>query len=268
MTRTNFPLTLDVNWPRFDTACNIVHQARDGLISILLTGKGEPTLHPKLIEKYLLKLKMKGDFPLIDLQTNGIIFDPRADSTGPDHLKRWRDLGLTLVCISLAHYSPIPSNSLMRIHGALDYDYRRAIETAHKLGLVVRLNYTLLKCGLHTPEDMEEAIRLARLQDVEQLTFREATMPYESECEETAAFVKEQRPEGACKKLFHHLELNGANRLPNLAHGAALFDYDGQNVSINNCLTETLDSDDIRQIIFFPNGEICYDWKYRGARLL
>jgi hypothetical protein len=53
-----------------------------------------------------------------------------------------------------------------------------------------------------------------------------------------------------------------------LPHGGSVFDYRDQNVCVTNCLTGTRDPDDIRQIIFFPNGEISYDWRFKGARIL
>jgi molybdenum cofactor biosynthesis enzyme MoaA len=270
MTATNFPLTVKVKWPRFQVACRIAQQARDGLLTVLLTGKGEPTLYPRLIEEYLTRLQQMGGFPLIDLQTNGILFDPQVSGNHLGDLEKWRDLGLTLVCFSVAHHDPEKSNALMKIGGpdVRHYHYLRAVETARELGFAIRLNFTLLNSGLHTPEDMEDAITVARRYEVEQLTFREVSMPSDPICHKTAAVVEKERPHGACKKLYQYLEYNGANRLPDLAHGAALFDYKGQNVSVNHCLTDTLDSNDIRQLIFFPNGEIAYDWKYKGARIL
>jgi len=54
MTCTKAPKIREpINWARFDTACNIVESASNGLISVLLTGKGEPLLYPDLISKYL-----------------------------------------------------------------------------------------------------------------------------------------------------------------------------------------------------------------------
>jgi molybdenum cofactor biosynthesis enzyme MoaA len=266
MTETNFELTRDINWRRFATACNIVQQARDGLLSVLLTGKGEPTLHVTQVYQYLRELQNHGNFPLIDLQTNGVLFDPENEDCLLQSLCEWRDLGLTLVCFSVTHYYHDLSNRLMGIRE--NYDFRRAIKAVHECGLGVRLNFTLLTNGVHTPEHLEHCVDLAAGYGVEQLTFREVTRPCDSISKDHAAYVDAHKPIDACKTLFHYLEMNGANRLPDLAHGAALFDYRGQNVSVNHCLTDTVDPNDIRQIIFFPGGEICYDWKYRGARLL
>jgi len=266
MTETNFRLTTGINWRRFDIACHIAQQARDGLLSVLLTGKGEPTLAPDQITQYLEGLQRNGSFPLIDLQTNGILLDPENEDCLLQHLSEWRDMGLTLVCFSLADFLPEHNNHLMGIWE--NYDYLRAVDAVHGLGIAVRLNFTMLTNGVSTPEQIEHCITIAKKNNVEQLTFREVTRPCDSISRRHAAYVDEHRPVDACKRLFHYLEMNGAHRLPDLAHGAALFDYRGQNISVNHCLTDTVDPNDIRQIIFFPSGEICYDWKYRGARLL
>lgn len=94
----------NVNWGRFKTACRIVEQARDGLVHVLLTGTGEPTLFPDDITAYLRVLKEQ--FPLITLQTNGILLDF-------DQLETWRDQGLTQVCISIADTDADRSNEIM-----------------------------------------------------------------------------------------------------------------------------------------------------------
>jgi hypothetical protein len=235
----------------------------------LVDREGRTYTLPKLIESYLEELKRHHCFPLIDLQTNGVLFDPNMENHLLDYLHRWQNLGLTLVCFSIAHCDPVKNAALMQVNKKYrHYDYIRAVQAVKKLGLAIRLNVTMLNSGLHTEADMEIMVDLAQRYDIEQLTFREVSKPSDPICPKTAAVVEKECPHGASKRLYHYLQLKGANRLPDLAHGAMLFDYRGQNVSVNHCLTDTLDSNDIRQIIFFPSGEIAYDWKYRGARIL
>jgi hypothetical protein len=62
--------------------------------------------------------------------------------------------------------------------------------------------------------------------------------------------------------------MHGAHRLLKLPHGGIVYDVDGQNVAVTTCLTRTTDPNDIRQIIFFPDGRIAYDWQHTGARIL
>jgi hypothetical protein len=52
-----------------------------------------------------------------------------------------------------------------------------------------------------------------------------------------------------------------------LAHGAKVYDYMGQNLSLSSCLTSSPNPDDIRQLIFFPDGHLKYSWTEAGAIL-
>jgi hypothetical protein len=49
-----------------------------------------------------------------------------------------------------------------------------------------------------------------------------------------------------------------------------VFDYKGQNVCLSNCLTHEpyTDKSVMRNLIFFPDGHLRYDWEYQGAILL
>lgn len=250
----------EVNWRRFEMACQIVQQARDGLVTVLLTGTGEPTMYPTDIHNYLGA--MGNLFPLVTLQTNGILLNEVT-------LGEWRDQGLTQVCLSVTSSVAKRSNKIMGIDNSRGFDYWEQVDMIHSLGLSVRLNCTMLQEGISTPDGVEKLIDRCRNQGVEQLTLREVDKPAcAAAAPEVVRYVEHQKPVGAAEKLFHYLSMQGGNRLPDLPHGGVVFDYNNQNVCISNCLTDTLDINDIRQIIFFPSGEIGYDWKYKGARIL
>jgi hypothetical protein len=51
-------------------------------------------------------------------------------------------------------------------------------------------------------------------------------------------------------------------------HGAIVYDYRGQNVCLTDALTIEPETDKIRQLIFFPDGHLRYDWQYKGAILI
>lgn len=249
----------DINWRRFKIACRVVEQARDGLVSAMFTGTGEPTLFPEDITQYLVDMEKR--FPLVTLQTNGILLDKPI-------LERWRDDGLTQVCISITSDSAPRSNEIMGIHDD-SFNYWQKVQLLHELDLSVRLNCTMLREGISQPEHVEELIDCCKENGVEQLTLREVDRPSDpAAAPDVATYVDREKPVGAAKKLFHYLAMRGGHRLPDLPHGGVVFDYRDQNVCISNCLTDTLDPNDIRQIIFFPTGEISYDWKHGGARIL
>jgi hypothetical protein len=56
--------------------------------------------------------------------------------------------------------------------------------------------------------------------------------------------------------------------LMTLIHGAQVYDVHGQNVCLTDSLTIDAKSDDLRQLIFFPDGHLRYDWQHPGAILL
>ncbi len=248
-----------VNWNRFETACRIVEQARDGVINVILTGTGEPTLYSNDIVTYLEA--MNRHFPLVTLQTNGILLN-EVDLT------KWRDKGLTQVCISITSESGPRNNEIMGVKND-DFNFWQRVQLVHNVGLSVRLNCTMLREGISLPEHVEELIDCCKENHVEQLTFREVDRPANpAAARDVNAYVDREKPTGAAKKLFHYLSMNGANRLLNLPHGGVVFDYRDQNICISNCFTDTFDPNNIRQIIFYPNGEIGYDWQFKGARIL
>jgi len=245
---------------KFNTACRVVDQARDGLVSVILTGKGEPLLYPKMITEYIDLLNFR--FPIVELQTNGILIESLQDT-----FRHWYDWGLNKVCISIAHTDPVQSNYLMRI-GAFGYNYWHAVELLKQMGFVVRLNCTMLKEGISTPDQVEHLTQVAFDNGVDQLTLREVDMPSDASGE-VVEYIKQQKPHGAAIRLHHYLAGEAqATPLLTLPHGGIIYDYNGQNVCISNCLTETTDPNDIRQLIFFPDGRLAYSWQYPAARLL
>ena len=109
---------------------------------------------------------------------------------------------------------------------------------------------------------------------VDQLTFREITAPDISELADNRLakkvydYVQTEKSVKAAGNLRFYIEACGGICLLELPHGAFVYDLKGQNVCLTNCLTSTVNPNDIRQLIFFPDGRIAYDWKYRAARLL
>jgi len=260
MTDTAACSSPDFNEGDFNIACRIVDQMRNGLVTVMLTGKGEPMLFPSQITKYIDCINFR--FPLIELQTNGTRIGEQIEN-----LKRWKEYGLTLVCISVVHPDKKENNEIMG--NPEDFNYWEAVKTLQDIGLNVRLNCTMVRHGVDNLEKAERMVHLAHLRQVNQITFREVDYPSVGSRDITVtAWVKANKPTGLSNMLQHFLELKGAARLLDLPHGGIIYDWDGQNVAISNCLTGTTDPDDIRQIIFYPDGRVAYDWRYQGARLL
>jgi len=255
------PATTDL--PVRNLRKSLLFAERSGVSTILLTGKGEPTLYPDQVDFYLREIARNGRFPFVEMQTNGFLLeDGRMDR----RLRAWHDLGLTTVSISMVSTDPAENGRTMAA-GKRRTETAEAVRRLHDAGLAVRLNCTMVR-GV-----VDSAPRLAALRDwcrerrVGQLTIRELTVPPKSEDARVYAYALAHRPRAAGIRAIRRTLAREARALLTLPHGAVIYDWAGQNVCLNNCLTPPQD-DQIRQIIFFPDGHLRYDWVYEGAILL
>jgi hypothetical protein len=147
------------------------------------------------------------------------------------------------------------------------YNFWQAVDRGHEAGMAVRINCTMVKGGVDSLDNVDRLLTHCKNFQVEQCTIRPVDRPERALDSEVAKWVDSHRPILKVSELYDHLDSLGTELL-RLPHGASVFDYYGQNVCVGNCLTDTTDPNDIRQIIFFPDGRITYDWKYPGARIL
>jgi len=253
-----------VNWRNFRIGCQF---AKDhGVSTVLFTGKGEPTLFPEQLTEFLERLQPFA-FPFAELQTNGIAIAKQQPVT-EKHLQAWYGLGLTLVALSIVHWRAERNKEIYQPDAAAYYDLAALIERLHTTGLSVRLSCMLARGYIESPEGVDELARFAREHGVEQLTVRSIEKPRKSESDAVAQWVTDHAlPADTITKMRGYLDAQGT-RVMELAHGAIVYDYRGQNVCLNNCLTIDPQDERIRQLIFFPDGHLRYDWQYPGAILL
>jgi len=254
----------EVNWRNFKIACRLA--ARCGTTTAMLTGKGEPTLFPEQITKYLRALA-EFPFPIIELQSNGIRLIEQPD-VYDEHLRGWYDLGLTTIAISIAHYLPEKNRSIYLPHRKEYIDLPALVHKLHGYGFSVRLACVLADGFIDGRQGLQDLLAFAREHQVEQLTIRPVNKPSRSRSEEADNWTSQHhlRPE-QMDDIRSFLEENGA-LLMTLIHGARVYDVGGQNVCLTDSLTIDSRSDDLRQLIFFPDGHLRYDWQYPGAILL
>ena len=261
-----------INWRNFKEVA-IPLANRTDCTTILFTGKGEPTLAAPDITDYLNVLNRAENcaFPFKELQTNGIILAHNTKIRGRDaieYLREWYSLGLTTICISVVHWiRDMNAKIYCREKTENHYELDELIEALHKIGFSVRLSVMLLKGYIDTPEKMKDMIAFAKLHKVEQMTMRPIAYP-ENDNSPTTAWIKEHTLSAdELHDIIRHVEVNG-NLTLRLSHGAKVYDVGGQNLCLADCLTTNDTDENIRQIIFFSDGRLCYDWKYEGARLI
>ena len=149
------------------------------------------------------------------------------------------------------------------------YDLWALIPKLHDFGFAVRLNCTLIKGYVDNLEGLRQLVDRSRAAKVEQITVREVTRPAASESPDVAEYVDQHSVTGLGRQFqAAFAEDATAAKLLELPHGAIVYDWNGQNICLGNCLTETKNPEDIRQLIFFPDGHLRYSWQYEGAIIL
>ncbi|MBI2109220.1 MAG: radical SAM protein [Parcubacteria group bacterium] len=254
----------EVNWRNFEIACRLAKQS--GVTTAMFTGKGEPTLFPGQINKYLDHME-SFKFPFIELQTNGIMIASNEEKYAP-YLKNWYDKGMTTIAISIVHYDPEKNREVYLPHKKTYIDLAGLIGLLHDYRFSVRLICIGANGFIDSTEKLLALVHFAKEHKVEQLTLTPVNKPEnildKAAWEWTNAhhLTEEQK-----NNITSYVEKHGA-RLMTLAHGAVVFDLDGQNLCLNQCLTVQPDAEEMRNLIFFPDGHLRYYWQYPGAILL
>jgi len=268
----NLDPTPDINYRNFQKSCSLA--TLGGCTTVLFTGKGEPLLYPADLTKYLLKLQEMGDpFPFLELQTNGLQIGWSADYKSDDlriNLMNWRNYGLNTIALSVVGINPDDNK---RIYHPDYPDLSKTVDYIHSLGYSVRLCVMMHKGMVDCAEKIYEVADWCKKHGVAQSTFR----PIRKCDSNTVQSTPEQRYVDENTIPVDYLSMTQdiidreSTHLMTLMHGAhtaKVYDHDGQNICMSDCLTTEPQSDDIRTLIFYNSGELMYSWQHPGARLL
>jgi molybdenum cofactor biosynthesis enzyme MoaA len=252
-----------VNWLNFDKACRLAQM--NNVTTVLVTGKGEPLLYPDQITAYLEKIR-KYEFPLIEIQTNALVIGTKYREYEA-YLKKWRELGLNTIAISVVSYKREKNKEIYTPKG--DYmDLKEVVDKLHDLGYSIRFSCMMLKGFIDSIEEVKELIKKANEWKIEQLTIRSIRVPKESENKEVYTWTKKRVIDPKIMEKLHNFLEKNANKIMTLGYGAIVYDFNGQNVCLSDCLTIKPNTEDLRQLIFFPDSHLRYDWQYKGAIIL
>jgi molybdenum cofactor biosynthesis enzyme MoaA len=234
--------------------------------TVLLTGKGEPTLFPDQITKHLEAID-EFKFPFIELQTNGIQIADNKESFG-QYLDKWYELGLTTVALSVANYEPEANRQIYLPDRDNYIDLPELIEYLHEKNLSVRLAGMMFEGGIDNASKLEKMVEFAKKNNVEQLTLRSISKPSAGRDKEVYNWVEQNElSQDTLDEMKNHVEEKGT-KLLDLPHGGIVYDFEGKNLCLGNCLTRSTNPNDIRQLIYFPDGHLRYDWEKQGAILM
>ncbi len=253
-----------INWRNFDKAAQMAKNYEAD--SVIITGKGEPTLYPDQITQYLEHLRPH-NFPLIDLQTNAVLFD-RQRGKFLDYLRTWYDLGLAWVAISIVHFLSEENRKVYTPRAKEYVDLPKIVADINEIGLSARFSVTMFNGGLDNPEKVDQMINWSKQLDVRQLTLRRVAKPALSENEDIGRWTEAHLlTDNQMGTIREYLAQSGS-LIDKGGHGSLTYDVRGQNVCLTNALTIDPESPRKRQIIFYPNGRVRFDWQHAGATLL
>jgi pyruvate-formate lyase-activating enzyme len=265
----NEPLK-EPNWDKFAVACGIAKSSPE-LTTALLSSKGELTLHPELVSQYLSALKMFGEFPVKEIQTNGIIM---SSGKIDKYLDKWKVQGLTTIAISVVHYNQKRNSE---IYGGEHFDLFDLVDKLHNLNFSVRICCMLVKKYIDSSEEVSVFTDLCYAHGVEQFTIRPIEVPshFENGNESIVEWTKGNTiPKNKLENIVHFVKSHSVHLL-DLDFGASVYGMQTgegkqQNICMSNCLTETEDPNKIRQLIFFSEGRgrIGWSWTNTAATIL
>ena len=254
----------EVNWRNFHKACRLAQL--NNVTTCLITGKGEPTIFPGQISHFLKEMyEQNYNFPFIELQTNGLLI---ANGKCDEYLEQWYKYGMTTIALSLVHWQRDRNQEVYQFKGENHYCLADLIKKLKDIGFSVRMTVMLLDGFIDSPYQVDQLVGFAKSHKVQQLTVRPIRKPEATHDDEVSRFVIEKGlPKHKEEEITSYID-NQAKLLMTLPHGAKIYDYAGQNICIADCLTIEPESDNLRQLIFFPDGSLRYDWQYPGAILI
>ena len=177
----------EVNWRNFKIGARLAKQSN--VTTAMITGKGEPTLFPGQITKYLDALA-EFAFPFIEMQTNGLALYEKEEQYKP-YLREWYDKGMTTIAISVVHYEAEKNREIYAPHKKEYTDLPHLINTLHDIGYSVRLSCIMADGYVDSSESLEKLILFAHENKVEQLTVTPVNLPHETSNHTVEQWTKE-----------------------------------------------------------------------------
>lgn len=252
-----------IHWRNFNKGAQLARDAR--VSTVIITSYGEPTLFPKEISAYLSEL-IPYKFPIIELQTNAVVFELFKEKY-TDYLKKWYELGLDIIAISIVHYDKEINRECYMPRKEKYIDLQGVIQQLKDIGFSVRLNCTLAKGWMDSAEKLHHLIKFSKQCGAFQLTVRPVNTPFDSRNKGVSTWVKDHLLEETQVQEFKDYLRNNGVVLLKKPYGAIIYDIKGYNVCMTNCFTLDENQDNMRQLIFFPNGALRYDWQYNAVLL-
>lgn len=248
----------DSYWKNYEAAIKL--SARHGGWSLSLTGAGEPTMSPESVTRALSiygRCASQGAYmPNVNLFTNGIRFADKAFCV--THLSRWRELGLTNVCLSF--YGP----TQMMQSRAYGVEYPQICKIVDNIktygdGIGVRATLLLRRGDVDSVLMYRESVRTI----IEDHGIRNITSWAVCNPDGTRNEWTPSRLDMLSIRMW-------LRRNAKLCHGhvwgGGVYDYNGSILRITDYVSRHSPSNDfVRQLVVFQDGVVAYSWIREGA---
>jgi len=259
----------EYKWKTFNIAAQIARERN--CVTAFVTSKGEPTLFPDTVSETIERLKHDHRFPIIELQTNGILLKQLAEK---GWLKDWSEKGLNLVCLSTVHWEKLRNQE---IYGGWYPELEEMIKVCAENDIKVRASCVMLKGYVDNITSIMHMRRKLTEWGASQFVARPVSAPWKC-CNKDEAWrlelILDNRPDKENQEaIFRWLEENCSAKR-NLAHGAKVYSVQldqGKpevNICLSNCFTPPTKDEEIRQIIWLPDGTITDNWDHEGLVIL
>lgn len=251
-----------INWNRFRDA--FTYAANWQANAMMLTGKGETLLFPDQITEYWEHTKQLEEetgfrFASKEMQTNGIRIQQNPDIFDP-LLNKWRRDGFNTMSLSIVHFEEEPNHQFFIPYQKSYINLGGLIQRIHDHEIKVRLSCIFTKGNIDSPAKVIDLIDYAKQHRVDELTIRSVTRPEKSENNDVYDWVVKNEISEKAKNEITELMWKIGKPVAHFPWGAVVFDVDGQNVCLTNCLTPDNIKGASRQLVFFPNGTITTGW--------
>ena len=256
------PLAHDYNYRNLDVAVKLAKSSN--IQTVCITSYGEPLLFKDEISSVLPHLS---DFPFIELQTNGLLLQNKEEVL--PYLKSWYELGLTHIALSTVHFKRKKNDEIYCKSKNKYPDLKETIDFLHKIGFSVRLACICFKDFIDNGALAIDYINFANKLSVEQITLRPLNLEYRRE--DARIFTHQNHLSDKQKQSIIDAVAKEGTLLLTLDNIGKVYDYNGQNVMISFPLTKdtrSADPNNTRNLIYFPDGHIRYEWEKTGGILL
>ncbi len=223
--------------------------------SVLLTGKGEPTLNLPWTERLIEEF---AEWP-VELQTNGLRLAADMKNHNGAIIDKLAIAGLNLLAFSLDQITQF--DDLAPMFSAL-----------RKRGILVRvtLNVTDL---LDAELTFDEALQRCKQSQAQQFSLRQITIPNHvnlsgDEASAVASWIKTHGKPELYDKLVGQMKERSTHLLRELPYGAKVYDVDGVAVTyFDYCVQDNHGDDDVRSLILQEDGHLYTSWNSLASAL-